>query len=139
MRSSTLASAPPVTPQPLISDTVALMLVGVGISLLVGILSYLFKRTISEIDQKIKNQASRHDEAEREINDLKTALLQSQIKAKDEFVGRADFITRMALIDGQLEKIAVGVQQNQGLIYAIRERTTSGERGNAFSDSANYL
>lgn len=122
---STVATAPPVTPpQPLISDTVALTLVGVALSVVVGILGYLFRRTISDIDQKITNQSIQNDQLESKINALETALLQYQITAKDQFVGRSDFITRIALIDGQLEKIVVGVQQNQGAIYAIRDRET---------------
>lgn len=117
-------ATPQASPQPLISDAVALSLIGVGLSVFIGVLGFLFKRTIADIDQKITIQAKEHEDLEEKIRALETAHLTYQITAGEAYVRRADFITRIALIDGQLEKIAVGVQQNQGLIYAIRERET---------------
>lgn len=123
---ATVATAPPVAPPPpLISDTVALTLVGVTLSVVVGILGYLFRRTISDIDQKITSQSEQNDQLGSKISALEMALLQYQLTAKDHFVSRDDFITRISLIDGQLEKVLMGVQQNQGAIYAIRDRETT--------------
>lgn|GEM_PF-5519218 len=79
------------------------------IGLVVGIIGYLMKRSINEMDKKIDQLSIKADQTnarlERSFNELRKEFYDYKDKAADEFVKKADFVLVTSDISKKLDRV----------------------------------
>lgn len=78
-------------------------------TVVVGIIGYLMKRSIMEMDKKIDEMSDRLDQTnvrmEKSLNELRKEFYEYKDKAADEFAKNRDFIHATSDIGKKLDKV----------------------------------
>lgn len=78
-------------------------------AIVVGVLGYLMKRSIAEMDSKVGDMSKKLDQAsermEQSLCDLRREFYEYKDKAADEFTRKADFVHATSDIGKKLDRV----------------------------------
>lgn len=76
---------------------------------IVGVIGYLMRRSIAEMDKKIDNMGEKIEQSnarlERSVNELRKEFYDYKDKAADEFTKKTDFIMSTSDIGKKLDRV----------------------------------